>query len=150
MGVHPRGASAEARVRGAIDRLRATGHRRTIGRRLVLQTLAEADGHLAAADVHARLVDAHPTLNLSTVHRTLVTLADSGLIHVLAQPGQARYGLADQPHHHAVCAGCGRTSEVPAADLADLLPRLEEATGLVLAPGLTLTGYCPDCSTNRG
>lgn len=149
MVVHPHGASPDPRAGQAMERLHATGRRRTTARRLVLQALAEADGHLSAADVHIRLADSSP-LSLSTVHRTLATLADHGLVHALGQPGEARYGLADRPHHHGVCDGCGRTVEIPATALADLLPRLEEATGFVLTPGLTLTGHCPDCAATMG
>jgi Fe2+ or Zn2+ uptake regulation protein len=55
---------------------------------------------------------------------------------VLGRHGDARYGPADRPHHHAVRVVCGRVAEIP----EDVMCRLVDAAGL------TLTGRCQDCA----
>jgi len=135
------------RARQAFEQLSGAGQRRTIARRLVLDALDETGAHRSAADIHARVAAVAPSLTLSTVYRTLSTLADCGLVHVLTRGGEARYGFADQPHHHSVCSGCGRTTEIPPDAVAELLPQLESVAGLHLAAdGITLTGVCTDCA----
>lgn len=139
-----------ARARRAFEQLRGAGQRGTLARQLVLDALDETGGHLSATDIHARVARKAPSVTLSTVYRTLATLADYGLVHVLSHGGEARYGFADQPHHHSVCTECGRTRQIPPDAVVDLIPALERAGGLRLATdGITLTGTCPDCARKK-
>lgn len=135
-----------SRARRVYDQLADSGTRRTVARQLVLDALDEGGGHRSAADIHQRIVAHAPTVTLSTVYRTLATLTDHGLVHTLTQGGEVHYGFADQPHHHGVCSRCGRTTEISAQAVADLITPLEQVSGLRLAPdGITLTGLCPAC-----
>lgn len=147
-GTAPRTSPAGgSRARRAVDRLGEIGQRRTIARQLVLDALDDAGGHRSAAQVYSRIAAEHSTVTLSTVYRTLTTLVDCGLVHVLSYGNEARYGFADLPHHHAVCTGCGATTQIPDSALADVLPRLQDVSGLVLATdGVTLTGLCQRCT----
>lgn len=135
------------RARRAFDRLVGAGSRRTLARQLVLDVLDEDGGHLPAADIHAQVATHSPAVTLSTVYRTLATLTDHHLVHTFAVGGEAHYGLADDPHHHAICTGCGTATEIPAESVTDLIPRLQHAAGLTIdAGGITLTGLCPHCT----
>jgi Fe2+ or Zn2+ uptake regulation protein len=122
------------------------GARRTLARSAVIDVLAESPVHLAIAEIHQRVVERFPQINLSTVHRTVATLVEYGAVHPLAWPGEARYGLSTQPHVHAVCEVCGSMSEIPAARLAPAVAEAGRASGLDLpADGLALFGRCPSC-----
>jgi Fur family transcriptional regulator, ferric uptake regulator len=57
------------------------------------------------------------------------------------------YGLADHPHHHAVCTRCATMIEVPADLLAAALTHASLGSRFALSDqaGLTLHGLCPDC-----
>ena len=86
----------------------------TAARRLVVRALADADGPVAAADLHQGLRHAVP---LSSLYRTLAVLEQS---RVLAKQhdglGVARYELAEWlagHHHHLVCDSCGEVRDVP-------------------------------------
>jgi Fur family ferric uptake transcriptional regulator len=133
--------------------LRARGLRRMPSRIAVLAVLEPIDGHLSVAEIHQRILEADqpPELarpDLATVYRTVTTLVDQGVLHALAiEGGVTTYGLAEKPHHHAVCTACGTIIEVPANRLSAALEHAIEGSSFTLSDqaGLTLHGLCPDC-----
>jgi Fur family ferric uptake transcriptional regulator len=107
-----------------------------------------AAGHLTAQQIIDRLDDGGGVVDLTTVYRTLTTLVDVGVLHALtAGEPAATYGLADQPHHHAVCQRCGGVRAIPADQLSAALALASEGSQFALLPagGMTLHGLCPDC-----
>ena len=132
--------------------LRARGLRRMPSRIAVLAVLEPVDGHLSVADIHQRILEGTPAgtqpPDLATVYRTVTTLVEQGVLHVLAvEGGVSTYGLAERPHHHAVCTNCGTIIEVPAQRLSTALEHAIEGSSFTLSEqaGLTLHGLCPDC-----
>jgi Fur family transcriptional regulator, ferric uptake regulator len=134
------------RLEAAISRLEQTGARRTTARVAVIETLARADQHLSIGEIYRRVHDRHDAITLSTVHRTVGFLLSHEIVHVLAWPREALYGLADGRHSHLVCVGCGQVGEVPPDLLAPAARELEGESGFALLDGgQTLLGRCPDC-----
>jgi Fur family transcriptional regulator, ferric uptake regulator len=134
--------------------LHAHGLRRTAPRVAVLTVLEPARGHLSVADIHQRLRDAEGAgghaPDLATVYRTVTTLVEKGVLHALfVEGGVTTYGLAEKPHHHAVCTRCGAVIEVPAQRLRSALERASDASAFSLSDsaGLTLHGLCPRCQS---
>ncbi|HUO37906.1 MAG TPA: Fur family transcriptional regulator [Mycobacterium sp.] len=129
--------------------LRSDGGRVTTARVLVLQILADAGEHLSAQQIHQRVSAAAPSLNVSTVYRTLTRLEELELIHALPTPGETLYGIADQPHHHAICTECGKVTELGGEPLTDTLEALERITGYTFAASssLTIRAVCRACQT---
>ena len=132
--------------------LRARGLRRMPSRIAVLAVLEPVDGHLSVADIHQRILEVTPTgtqpPDLATVYRTVTTLVEQGVLHALAvEGGVSTYGLAERPHHHAVCTSCGTIIEVPAQRLSTALEHAIAGSSFTLSEqaGLTLHGLCPDC-----
>jgi Fur family ferric uptake transcriptional regulator len=130
--------------------LRAHGLRCTAPRLAVLDVLAAeaAPGHLSAAQIHRRLEESGQDIVVSTVYRTLGTLAELGVLHTLALSEQAlTYGLVEDAHHHAICRFCGRLTQIPAAQLRAALAEASHSSDFELADqgSLTLHGACPDC-----
>ncbi|HEU4361175.1 MAG TPA: Fur family transcriptional regulator [Mycobacterium sp.] len=132
--------------------LRAHGLRRMASRLAVLAVLEPVNGHLSVAELHRRLTAAAPAQNhppdLATVYRTVTTLVDRGVLHALTlDGGVTTYGLAVDPHHHAVCTRCGTIIEVPAQRLASALEHARAGSAFSLSEraGLTLHGLCPQC-----
>lgn len=126
--------------------LRAHGLRRMPSRIAVLSVLV--NGHLPVADIHQRILDSGRNLDLATVYRTVTTLVEQHVLHALAvEGGVTTYGLAAEPHHHAVCTNCGTIIEVPATRLSAALEHAIEGSAFTLSDqaGLTLHGLCPDC-----
>ncbi|WP_431910653.1 CGNR zinc finger domain-containing protein [Micromonospora carbonacea] len=109
------------RVDAAMDRLRRAGRRTTLARRAVLDALGDAAAerrHLNASEVHQRLTGRGLAAKLSTVHRVLGQPVDLGVAHAVPVGGTATFGLTDQPHHHAVCEGCGGMRQLPVPAVA--------------------------------
>jgi Fur family ferric uptake transcriptional regulator len=134
--------------------LRAHGLRRTAPRIAVLATLQPVRGHLSVAEIHQRLLesdDAEASLpDMATVYRTVTTLVEAGVLHALpVEGGVTTYGIAENPHHHAVCTRCGTIIEVPARQLSSALEHAIEGSSFTLSDraGLTLHGLCPKCQT---
>ena len=136
--------------------LRAHGLRRMASRIAVLAVLEPANTHLSVAEIHQRVRDCLPVEDelpdLATIYRTVTTLVDQGVLHALAlESGVATYGLAVDPHHHAVCTQCGSIIEVPAGHLAAALEHAIAGSSFHLSEraGLTLHGLCPRCQVDQ-
>jgi Fur family ferric uptake transcriptional regulator len=130
--------------------LHARGLRRTAPRIAVLAVLEPVDGHLSVAEIHQRLREHQPddAPDLATIYRTVTTLSANGVLHALSvEGGVTTYGLAEKPHHHAVCSRCGTIIEVPAQQLRSALEHAIEGSSFTLSDqaGLTLHGLCPNC-----
>jgi Fur family ferric uptake transcriptional regulator len=136
--------------------LRADGGRVTMARMLVLRVLTEAGHHLGVQEIYARANALAPPINLSTVYRTVTRLEALGLIHTIPTQGEMQYGVVQEPHHHAICTGCGRVTELAGPSVAAALRALEAASGYALAENssLTVRGLCDNCrnkpEANRG
>lgn len=132
--------------------LRAHGLRRMASRIAVLAVLEPVHGHLSVAEIDQRLRECLPAEeqppDLATIYRTVITLVDQGVLHALTlEGGVTTYGLAADPHHHAVCTRCGSIIEVPAGRLASALQHAMAGSSFTLSEraGLTLHGLCPQC-----
>ncbi|ORV10323.1 Fur family transcriptional regulator [Mycobacterium celatum] len=132
--------------------LRAHGLRRMASRIAVLAVLEPVHGHLSVAEIDQRLRDClpagEPPPDLATIYRTVTTLVEQGVLHALTlETGVTTYGLATDPHHHAVCTRCGSIIEVPAQQLTSALEHAMAGSSFSLSEraGLTLHGLCPQC-----
>jgi len=132
--------------------LRAHGLRRMASRIAVLAVIEPSKTHLSVAEIDQRLRECLPAEDqppdLATIYRTVTTLVDQGVLHALAlEGGVTSYGLAADPHHHAVCTRCGSIIEVPAQQLTSALEHASAGSSFTLSEraGLTLHGLCPQC-----
>jgi Fur family ferric uptake transcriptional regulator len=133
-------------------RLRAAGKRVTAQRRLVLDILSAAEGHLDASEIYHLAHDRDPRLSLATVYRTLNALVESGVVRQLH--------LADEHHHfeldrqdrhaHLVCAVCGRIWEVDGAELVRAAKEAGRQFDFqVAAARVEVTGLCAGCRRKK-
>jgi Fur family ferric uptake transcriptional regulator len=132
--------------------LRAHGLRRMASRIAVLAVLEPVHSHLSVAEIDQRLREHlppdEPPPDLATLYRTVTTLVDQGVLHALTlDSGVATYGMAVDPHHHAVCTRCSSIIEVPARQLSSALEHAMAGSSFTLSEqaGLTLHGLCPQC-----
>jgi len=138
---------AEDRLQVALGVLRGAGLRCTPRRIAVLRALIEAGEHLSLAQITERLRLADGDADFSTTWRTVLTLEELGLVHALRSEATPIYGVADQPHSHALCRGCGKVAELPAGRLEMAIGQIEQVSGFSMDGGsLLATGTCPDCS----
>ena len=90
------------------------GLRATRQRAAVSKLLNEVEDFRSAQELHEQLRRDGEGIGLTTVYRTLQTLADAGEVDVLRTgSGEAVYRRCSSDHpHHLVCRHCARTIEV--------------------------------------
>jgi Fur family ferric uptake transcriptional regulator len=132
-----------------LQQLRDRGLRFTPQRELVLAVMHGLDSHATVDEIYARAHASCPTMDLSTVYRTLELLQELRLVTALdIGDGQRRFELQAPhgPHHHLRCRVCGKLAPIEPCDLDPLLARLGAAHGFAVEPEqLVLTGLCADC-----
>lgn len=131
---------------GLGERLRESGLRLTPQRRLILEAV-ESLGHSTPDEVLAHVRTQSPTVNASTVYRTLEVLESLGLVrHVHLSDRAPTYHSSREPAHiHAVCRGCGAVRSLEPGAAASLVEGLA-ADGFTVDVGhLSVFGWCADC-----
>lgn len=131
------------------DRVRASGRRMTVQRRLVLQALQRARHHTTAENVAARIRRQYPQIDPSTVYRNLEALEALGYVtHTHFEDRVTRWHLADERHGHLVCRSCGEEIEIAMGVLEPLARRLRLEHGFEadLAHS-AVVGVCRACAS---
>ncbi len=132
------------------QRVRASGRRMTVQRRLVLEALERARHHTTADDIATRIRRQHPQIDPSTVYRNLEALEALGHVtHTHFEDRVTRWHLADEHRHgHLVCRSCGAEQEVPMSVLEPLAKRLRQEHGFQadLAHS-AVVGMCRACAS---
>jgi Fur family ferric uptake transcriptional regulator len=126
-----------------------TATRETRQRLAIRAQLGEVDDFTSAQQIHALLRARGSRVGLSTVYRTLQSLAEAGEVDVLRQEsGEALYRrCSTDHHHHLVCRSCGRTIEVAGPAVEDWAARTAAEHGFVeVTHHLEVFGTCPDCA----
>jgi Fur family ferric uptake transcriptional regulator len=130
------------------ERLRASGHRLTPQRELVLAAV-ETLGHATPDEVYAEVRARSEAINLSTVYRTLELLDELGLIkHAhLTDRAPTYHAAGGHEHAHLVCRRCHRVISVGTEQVAAALGPLVGEHGFAPDYGhLSVFGLCQDCA----
>jgi Fur family ferric uptake transcriptional regulator len=130
------------------QRLRASGHRLTPQRELVLAAV-ETLGHATPDEVYAEVRTHSQSINLSTVYRTLELLNELGLIrHAhLSDRAPTYHSATGHEHAHLVCRTCRKVISIGRADIEQSLGDLAARHGFSPDYGhLTIFGTCADCA----
>lgn len=132
--------------------LQARGYRMTPQRQLIWQAFTAAPGHTSAEDIYNRLHPDFPSVNISTVYRTLELFESLGLIrHVHLGHSMAQYELAtDDQHQHLSCEQCGSVQELDGAVVTELGQLLRERYGFEAdLLHFAILGVCRQCAAAR-
>ena len=132
--------------------LRQHKHRLTPQRRAVVEALAEFEGHVTATQLIERCLERDPAFVPSTVYRTLDLLEKLGLVtHIHDADGHEEFHpTPKEPHAHLICRDCGRTDELPLAEIRDFVGRVQrEHDFAVDVSHLAIFGVCGDCGAHR-
>ena len=130
----------------------ASGVRNTRQRSAVGALLAEVEGFHSAQELHAMLRTRGERVGLTTVYRTLQSLADAGEIDVMRPPGgEHLYRRCSQGHHHhLVCRSCGRAVEVEGPAVETWADKVADRHGFVdVSHTMEIFGTCPECAGKR-
>ncbi len=124
------------------------GYRLTPQRIMVVDALHSVETHISAEEIFARLKEKYPYANISTVYRTLELLKELGLAaEIEIGDGIARYHAREHSrHHHLICHKCGKTVDLPEAELQPLAESLMNKHKFKADMShLALFGLCPEC-----
>jgi Fur family transcriptional regulator, ferric uptake regulator len=135
-------------VEGVIAYLRSNGHRVTSSRRLLLEVLFKADGHMSAESLAEAVQKQAPDVYLSTIYRNLEELEHLGVVsHSHLGHGPSSYLLASHAHAHFVCADCGTMIEAPDEMFRGLAKNASTKLGFTIDPKhFAILGRCADCA----
>ncbi|ALA67749.1 Fur family transcriptional regulator [Corynebacterium lactis] len=128
------------------------GQRSTRQRRAVVEIMRDAQNFRSAADIHRALTERGEKVGLTTVYRTLQSLAEIKAVDVLHQNnGEALYRLCgDHHHHHLVCTDCGETVEVTGGPVEEWAHNLAEKHGFSLTGhSAEVFGLCGNCQHSK-
>jgi len=124
------------------------GHPLTNQRRLLLELLRDAEGHIDAKELYRRASARDESISPATVYRTLNLFKELGLINEM-KLGKIRcyYEIKQSPEHqHLVCQGCGKVMEFQNPYFQKLIEAVRREHGFkVTKAELYLEGYCPEC-----
>lgn len=134
------------------DRSAATvpGKRSTRQRTAVARLLDQLDDFRSAQELHEELRKRGEGIGLTTVYRTLQSLADAGEIDVLrTDSGEAIYRrCSSHHHHHLVCRTCGHTVEVEGPAVERWAERIAAENGFShVSHTVEIFGTCERCAT---
>lgn len=125
------------------------GVRSTRQRAEITELLGRTHEFRTAQELHAELRESGSGVGLTTVYRTLQSMADAGIIDVLRNDsGEALYRwCTDGHHHHLVCRDCGTTVEIEAPSIEESTAALAATHGFTdVAHVFELFGRCRDCT----
>jgi Fur family ferric uptake transcriptional regulator len=128
--------------------LRSRGGRATSSRRVLLEVLFEAEGHLSAEELTEAVRARAPDVHVSTIYRNLEDLQGMGvLVHTHVGHGPATYQLASSAHAHFVCEECGAMLEAPEELLRSLARGARDRLGFAVNPRhFAILGRCAACA----
>jgi Fur family ferric uptake transcriptional regulator len=129
-----------------VHRLRSTRQRTAVSR-----LLDDTEGFRSAQEIHEKLRHRGEGIGLTTVYRTLQTLAEAGEIDMLRTPsGEAVYRRCSaHHHHHLVCRHCGRTVEVEGPTVELWAEKVADDHGFTdIDHTIEISGRCADCATS--
>ncbi|MGW6583610.1 Fur family transcriptional regulator [Streptomyces globisporus] len=143
MATAPISGTNAAPVRGRSTRQRAA----------VAAALDEVDEFRSAQELHDVLKHRGDSVGLTTVYRTLQSLADAGEVDVLrTTEGEAVYRRCStgDHHHHLVCRLCGKAVEVEGPAVEQWAEMIAAQHGYVnVAHTVEIFGTCAECAEKK-
>jgi Fur family ferric uptake transcriptional regulator len=124
--------------------------RATKQRAAVSALLDRLDDFRSAQEIHEELRRCGEGIGLTTVYRTLQTMADGGEVDVLRNAGgEAVYRrcASEDHHHHLVCRRCGAAEEIDAPAVEEWTRRVAEEHGFTeISHTVEIFGICRSCA----
>jgi Fur family ferric uptake transcriptional regulator len=124
------------------------GHFLTTQRRLLLELIQDAEGHLDAKELYQRASARDESIGPATVYRSLNLFKELGLVdEIRLNKVRCYYEIKQSPgHQHLVCRGCGKVMEFQNPYFQKLIKAVQREHGCKITKAeLYLEGYCPEC-----
>lgn len=123
--------------------------RQTRQRSAVAAVLEKSEPFRTAQQVYDELRETGISVGLTTVYRTLASLAESGELDVVRNAaGELTYRrcTTGEHHHHLVCRSCGKTAEISGESIETWARKMGAKHGFrKVDHDFELFGLCADC-----
>ncbi len=129
-----------------------TGVRSTRQRAAISELLNDLDDFRSAQELHDELRRRGEGIGLTTVYRTLQSMAAAGLVDTLrTDTGESVYRrCSDDHHHHLVCRVCGSTVEVQARQIESWAADVAREHGFSdVSHTVEIFGVCSGCASGH-
>ena len=129
------------------------GHPVTAQRRLLLDLIREAGGHIDAKEIYRRASSKDESISLATVYRSLRLFKELGLVDEVRLGEMGCYYEIKQSveHQHMVCKCCGKIVEFESPLTGKLVDEAQQIYSFnVTKAELYVEGYCQDCKKKDG
>lgn len=123
--------------------------RATRQRAAIADLLDGLDEFRSAQELHDALKRRGEGIGLTTVYRTLQSMAESGLVDVLrTDTGESVYRRCSADHHHhLVCRACGAAVEIQGRQVETWAADIAHEHGFSdVSHTIEIFGLCGDCS----
>jgi len=128
------------------------GHPLTNQRRLLLELLRDAEGHIDAKELYRRASTRDESISPATVYRSLNLFKELELVDEI-RLGKIRcyYEIKQSSEHqHLVCQGCGKVMEFQNPYFQKLINAVQREHAFKITKAeLYLEGYCPECEEKK-
>jgi len=127
----------------------STAVRATRQRAAISALLENVEEFRSAQDLHDELRRQGEGIGLTTVYRTLQSMASAGLLDTLrTDSGESVYRrCSEHHHHHLVCRTCGSTVEVEGAAAEAWAAEVAARHGFSdVSHTIEIFGVCADCA----
>ncbi|HET6731649.1 Fur family transcriptional regulator [Mycobacterium sp.] len=130
-----------------------TGVRATRQRAAIFALLENLEEFRSAQELHDELRKRGEGIGLTTVYRTLQSMATSGLVDTLrTDTGESVYRrCSEHHHHHLVCRACGATVEVQGRQVEAWAAEVARTHGFSdVSHTIEIFGICGLCTSKDG
>ena len=124
------------------------GYPFTVQRRLLLQLIRNASGHIDAKELYRRASSKDESISLATVYRSLRLFQELGLVEERRLGQSSHHYEIRQPaeHQHFVCRDCGKVIEFQNPLVDKLVDTVQAEQGFIVTKAeFYLEGYCQQC-----
>ncbi len=134
-----------------VDHCKKFGLKITPQRCAVYKKLIQSKDHPTAEQMFHSIQEDFPNISFDTVNRTLLTLAEIGLVEVVQTKGASRrFDAILDSHHHFNCVDCGKIIDFDHEEFDRLkVPEHLRNECAVFAKRVVVTGLCRDCREKR-
>ncbi len=133
-----------------IDKFRNKSFKITPQRLGIFKILEGNQDHPSAEDIFAKIKKTYPTISFTTVYKTLDILEKMGeILKITIDDERKHYDPNTSTHHHIICSGCNKISDVDGDSVNPELPSeiLKEFTPTRFH--VSFFGTCKDCISRQ-
>ena len=124
---------------------------KTIQRRVILEAVLDREDHPTADQLFEDVRSRIPGVSRTTVYRALEALVQLGVVRrANHSDAVARFDGNTDHHHHLVCLGCDRVTDLDGLKLDPIKLPDARRKGFEIADfSIHFEGYCPECRRKK-